>query len=160
MAGTLAAGGWDAIHLWDAATGAQLPSLDLHESRDTIVAYSPDGYTLASGSIDNRVHLSDVATGEHLRTLEGHTGDVNSVAFSPDGRTLASGSNDGTVLLWEIIPVVDEPFQFTADVNGDGVVEMLDLVWVAGRIGDSAESRADVNRDGIVNILDWCWLQG
>ena len=158
--GTLAAGGWDAIHLWDAATGAQRPSLDLHESRDTIVAYSPDGYTLASGSIDNTVRLSDVATGEHLRTLEGHTGDVNSVAFSPDGHTLASGSNDGTVLLWEIIPVVDEPSQVTADVNGDGVVEMLDLVWVAGRIGDSVESRADVNRDGIVNILDLVLVAG
>ena len=168
--GTLAAGGWDAIHLWDAATGAQRPSLDLHESRNTIVAYSPDGYTLASGSVDNTVRLSDAATGENILTLEGHTDDVTSVSFSPDGRTLASGSYDGTVLLWEIIPSparpvyddpkVVEPPPIKPDVNGDGRVEVQDLVLVAARLGISTENRSDVNGDGIVNILDLVLVAG
>ena len=97
------------------------------------VAFSPDGRTLAVGRMiydwggndAGIVRFWDVATGEHLRTLDGHTDDVNSVAFSPDGSTLASGSLDGTVLLWEIIPdventQVEEPLQITADVNEDG----------------------------------------
>lgn len=39
----------------------------------------------------------------------------------------------------------------TADVNGDGVVNILDLVVIAGAFGEKAP---DVNGDGIVNILD------
>ena len=39
------------------------------------------------------------------------------------------------------------------DVTGDGVVNILDLVFVAARLGD-VDTDADVNADGIVNILD------
>ncbi len=39
------------------------------------------------------------------------------------------------------------------DVNADGVVNILDLVFVASRFGGS-DPEADVNDDGIVNILD------
>jgi WD40 repeat protein len=62
------------------------------------VAWSPDGTTLASGSL-NEVKLWN-KDGTLLRTLEGHSSYVWSVAWSPDGTTLASGSLDGTVKLW------------------------------------------------------------
>ena len=39
------------------------------------------------------------------------------------------------------------------DVNADGVVNILDLTFVAARLGEM-DSEADVNGDGIVNILD------
>ena len=39
------------------------------------------------------------------------------------------------------------------DVTGDGIVNILDLVFVASRFGDVGED-ADVNGDGGVNILD------
>ena len=39
------------------------------------------------------------------------------------------------------------------DVTGDGVVNILDLLFVASRLGD-ADTDADVNADGVVNILD------
>ena len=38
------------------------------------------------------------------------------------------------------------------DVNADGVVNILDLTFVASRFG---ESSPDLNGDGIVNILDF-----
>ena len=59
------------------------------------MAFSPDGKTLASGSMDKTIKLWDVATGKEQATLKGHTGWVSSVAYSPDGKTLASGSGDG-----------------------------------------------------------------
>ena len=40
------------------------------------------------------------------------------------------------------------------DVNQDGVVNISDLVIVAGRLGQSGPNAADVNGDGVVNIQD------
>jgi len=40
------------------------------------------------------------------------------------------------------------------DVNGDGIVNVLDLVLVASQIGQSDGTAADVNGDGSVNIQD------
>ena len=171
---TLAIGRWPArysgdkfgaVRLWDTETGEPTPTLNGHTDDVNSVTFSPDGYTLASGSSDHTVRLWDAVTGVLLRTLEGHTDDVNGVAFSPDGGTLASGSADGTVLLWELFPVVEngqveEPVQTTPDVNEDGVVDVQDLVLVAGRLGIIAENLADVNGDGTVNTLDLVLVAG
>lgn len=41
------------------------------------------------------------------------------------------------------------------DVNRDGMVDVLDLVTVAGQLGEAATNpRADVNNDGFVNVMD------
>ena len=42
-----------------------------------------------------------------------------------------------------------------ADLNGDDIVNVQDLVIVANALGETSEgSRADINDDGVVNILD------
>ena len=49
----------------------------------------------------------------------------------------------------------------TADVNGDGSVNIFDLVSVAGMLGNEGQNLAeDVNADGIVNILDLVLVAG
>ena len=42
----------------------------------------------------------------------------------------------------------------TGDLNGDGIVNILDLVLVASQIGETGATAADVNGDGTVNIFD------
>ncbi len=45
--------------------------------------------------------------------------------------------------------------QFTDyDANQDGIVNILDLVFIAGRFGQSGPNSADVDGDGVVSILD------
>ena len=50
--------------------------------------------------------------------------------------------------------LVVENIENPADVNGDGVVNIQDLVLVASSFGQTGQSRVDVNGDGVVNIQD------
>ena len=88
------------IRLWDSRTGRLWFLFGGHAGQITSVAFSPNDFTLASGSDDKTIRLWNVRTSTELYSLEGHTDGVTSVAFSPDGFTLASGSSDGTILLW------------------------------------------------------------
>ncbi|MXV75564.1 T9SS type A sorting domain-containing protein, partial [Candidatus Poribacteria bacterium] len=161
----LASGSRDnTIHLWNANTGTHIRTLSGHTNWVMSVAFSPDGTILASGSRDNTIRLWGVDIGVHQATLTGHTESVSSVAFSPDGTTLASGSWDGTVLLWRVMPT--EPIetstteQLKGDINGDGIVNIQDLVLVARKLGQTGTNSADVNGDGVVNIQDLVLVAG
>ena len=66
------------------------------------LAWSPDGWTLASSSYDTTVRLWDSDGRGLLRELRGHAGCVTSLAWSPDGETIASGSYDQTIRLWNV----------------------------------------------------------
>ncbi len=82
-----------------------------HEGPEVVrsVAFSPDGKTLASGSVYGSVLLWDVKSGKRTATLQrfnpnGREVDINScfcVAFSPDGNTLAAGTLRG-IKLWDV----------------------------------------------------------
>jgi WD40 repeat protein len=67
------------------------------------VAFSPDGWWVASGGEDNTVKLWNAETGgEPVRTFRGHVGVVSRVAFSLDSKRLASASFDKTVKVWDL----------------------------------------------------------
>ncbi|MFG2871077.1 WD40 repeat domain-containing protein [Streptomyces sp. NPDC048338] len=83
-----------------------------HRSGVTSVVFSPDGRTLATGSMDQTVRLWDLATGRQIADpLEGHAAGVVGVAFGPGGRTLTSWSEDRTARLWNVEATVD-PVRF------------------------------------------------
>ena len=50
--------------------------------------------------------------------------------------------------------------RLTADVNGDGVVNIQDLVMVSSQLGQAGQNEADVNEDGAVNIQDLVFVAG
>jgi len=104
----LAATRSDGIVLWDFAARRVIGKLKGHEAEVHPVAFSPDGKTLASGSIDSTVRLWDISSRQSIRIFKGHKAWVRSLAFSPDGRKLISGSMDLDVKLWEVSSK-DEP---------------------------------------------------
>ena len=71
-----------------------------HEGSVACVAWSADGFVLASSGTDGTVKLWDPASGKLLRTLAGHRDRVWSTAWDARGERLGSGGDDGTVKVW------------------------------------------------------------
>ena len=91
------------IRLWEG--GNQKAIVERHWRRILSVAFSPDGQTLASRGLSERIWLWDVSSGQQKAVLAGYTGRnnwVSSLAFSPDGQTLASGSVSTRIVLWDV----------------------------------------------------------
>ncbi len=89
------------IHSWD-REGRLFDFGQGHSNEVLSFSFSPDGKTLATGSIDRRLKLWDITTGKELRTILGHGAWVNSVHFSAEGRYLLSGDTNGLIKMWDL----------------------------------------------------------
>ena len=167
------------IRLYNPVTGEVKFTLTGHQASVYKLVFSPDSRTLASASDDCTIRFWNVETGTleapHIVHQTGPFGDgyqaqVN-MLFSPDNITLATWFSGGFKLrLWNAVlsPRAETPHDaepvvnfLGADVNGDGVVNILDLVAVASYFTTYTDGEiakvpiaADVNGDGVVNILD------
>jgi eukaryotic-like serine/threonine-protein kinase len=73
-----------------------------HENSETlrVLAFAPDGRSIATGGMSGRIRLWDALTGQKLLSLQRNKTQINGIAFAPDGSSLASCSHDGHVKLW------------------------------------------------------------
>ena len=95
------------VHLWDVSTSNYriIRTLTGHTKGQALnavlsVAFSPDGTTLAGGSVDGKVRLWDVSNWTVKNTLE-HDDWVNDLAYSPDGTTIVTASG-GYLHTWDV----------------------------------------------------------
>lgn len=91
----------DVIFRWELTSQSRQSAPPGHYGDVNSIAYSPDGLTAATGSVDKTIKLWEVATGSVRHTLTGHEKGVFGVAYSPDGTRLASAGGDMTVRLWD-----------------------------------------------------------
>jgi WD40 repeat protein len=86
----------------ETATGRAQAVLTGHVGPVMSAVLSPDGRTVATGSLDATIRLWDPENGAQLVCLRGHSAGVLSLAFSADGLRIASGHFGGTVILWDL----------------------------------------------------------
>ena len=147
------------FNLWDIDTGQARIIQTIHTKGVHQLTFSGDGKTLISCGHweDPIIQIWDVTTAELVTNITAHSKGGN-VDFSPDGKTLLSGGWDGTILLWDYAALIGsdvETERLAEDVNGDGTVNLQDLISVASQFGQEGDANAaDVNGDGIVNIAD------
>ena len=96
---SLASSEWwdDTIKLWDVATSTNTDTLE----GSGLLAFSRDGRTLASGSLEMGIKLWEVATGTERLAVPMHDPWITALTISPDGSKLAVGSPDGGIKLWD-----------------------------------------------------------
>jgi WD40 repeat protein len=132
-------GGWKTrgVRVVELATGQEIFQVD---GPIDFVAFSPDGWTVATGDPE-ALCLWDAATGaplfrrswpkdlpgtRHFRTP------IESLAFFPDGRAIVTGQGDGTALVWDLAPKTLP----TPKVAPDLGPKELDAAW-ADLAGDA-----------------------
>ena len=116
----------------------------------------------ASGSVLEGISVTFAAiTGGGTLSVTSTTTDLNGRAQS----TLTLGPNLGTntvevsaagienTVTFHAISDTESP-PITADVNSDGLVNILDLILIASSLGQAGQNEADINGDGVVSILD------
>src|SRR5262249_1245449 len=92
------------VQIWDVVAGRHMRSLTANQPV-TVLAFAPDGKTLASGTRENELpRLWDASTGKetiHFQDLSDRLTPIHALAFAPNGKLLAAGRKS-TVELWDL----------------------------------------------------------
>jgi WD40 repeat protein len=90
------------VKLWDVRERRLEATLTGHTAGAHALAFSPDGRTLASGSVfEKKIRLWDISSRRQTAVLDEWV-TSHALTFSPDGCTLASGNFHGVVKLWQM----------------------------------------------------------
>ncbi|MFO0887754.1 MAG: serine/threonine-protein kinase [Isosphaeraceae bacterium] len=146
---TVVAGFDDGARLWDATTGEPRDMVLRHEGAPVNrVAFSPDGASIATGSVDGTARLWNVATGRRIGPPLPHEGWVTALEFSPDGKTLLTGSFDGKARLWDrtsgllvIHPLVHGSQVYAVGFSPDGKTILTGGLDMSARLWGAATGR-------------------
>jgi WD40 repeat protein/serine/threonine protein kinase len=92
------------VSLVDAGTYEVKTSFEAASEGITVLAFSPDGRLLASGSgyANSAVQLWKIPSGDSAGSLAEHTAWISGLAFTPEGKTLITSSADQTIRVWNV----------------------------------------------------------
>ena len=79
-----------------------ISTLKGHSSWVLALAASPDGQTLVSGGLDDRIIVWDLLSGDPDKILAGHTKPINGLVITPNGKTVVSCSDDISIKFWRL----------------------------------------------------------
>jgi WD40 repeat protein/serine/threonine protein kinase len=89
------------VELWHLETGVKVTAWPAHEDAIGVVAFSPDGKWLATGTLKGEIKIWEFATRREVTRIGPIDHKLLSLAFSPDGKTVAASGESSSVWLWE-----------------------------------------------------------
>ena len=105
-----------------------LSTMSGHTGNVLSLAFSPDGNTLASGSVDTTIRLWNVqnpGAAQPGAVLQGNTRQVALVSFSAEGKSLVSGGYDYTLRVWDVQSGKQTALQGSTDKPGPMMESMI-----------------------------------
>jgi WD40 repeat protein len=94
--------GFEWRYLWKECQGDRRETLYGHSNRVECVAFSSDGWRLATGDASGKVFLWDAASRRVIDKLDVSDAPVGRVTFSPDGNKLGTGDLLGRLRIWDL----------------------------------------------------------
>ncbi|MBI3851644.1 MAG: hypothetical protein HY298_15410 [Verrucomicrobia bacterium] len=159
------AGDDQAVHTWNAETGAAIETFKGHKGPVFAVAFAGNA-TLASGAADRSAAIWDLNAGWTLERTIG-TGDasspisdrVNAVRFSPDGKRLATGGGEptrgGDIKIWQVAD--GKLMQSFTNVHSDAVFSLdfsADGKYLASGAADKFAKVLDLSSGKVVKTFE------
>jgi WD40 repeat protein len=131
------------IQIYDFRTGKLVGLLSGHANVIESLAFSPNGASLASASLDGSIRLWDMAERKFIRSLEGFSTPVFGVGFTADGTRVVGAGAAAVLRLWDAATG-----ELTATMSGHkDSVSALAVSPSDGRI-------ASASMDGEIRIWD------
>jgi WD40 repeat protein len=90
------------VHLWDVARGEEASARLKHDALVGALAFSPDGSTLATGSVDSTLRLWDVGAalaGQSRRELHRQPAGVTALTYAGGGDWILTGHSNRVLRL-------------------------------------------------------------
>ena len=128
------------VHLWAVPYEKSHATLKGHTKKINVLAFTPNGKMIASGSDDGTIRVWDTGTGTQMLNIPSRKTD--SLAFSEDGKILAS-SDPVNIQLWDV----------GTGTQLKSLKAKNDSVTVLAFSTDS-DVLACGNRDGIIRLWD------
>ena len=127
--------------------------VEMQDENGSTVAGASITFTVVAGG--GMLSVTNTRTDEHGRAQS----------------TLTLGPNLGTNTVSVSASGIESPATFhaisstesplvAADVNNDGLVNVLDLIMIASNLGQAGQDDADVNGDGVITVLDLVMVAG
>jgi WD40 repeat protein len=134
------------VRIWDTATGKELFQLasvgrvnPWRFNRDSALAFTPDGHTLAVGDA-KVIRFLEVPSGKEIKTWDAHLSCV-SLCYSPDGDLLATGGiepghDQYSLRIWDVktekelrrceLPKMEPPISLAFSANNEQLAAVVE----------------------------------
>ena len=124
----------------------------VHPDKLALARFSPDGTTVVSVTVGNRVYFGDTRTGEIRASTARIMGSINSIDFSPDSSKVIAASSDGTISLLDVRlgNLVVPPFQHEQSVND--AVFSPNGEWIGTASDDAKVRRFDARKGALIGL--------
>jgi WD40 repeat protein len=134
---------------WDFGAGRFLEPFILPIEQIRLVAYGPDGRTLAVGGTAKDILIVDSTRGQTQCSLTGGGSGIEFLAFSPDGQRFVTAEQDKLLRLWDT-----KSFTLTANPTPFATLKGHTQEVFAAAFHPDGTRLASGGRDRIVHIWD------